>query len=71
MELKEFKETIDEMADEIGIYGEKGEIASHRFSGHVSIEGEDDFYVIKSFAYSRLPGCGCPSGIVINIEKDE
>lgn len=72
MNLKEFKERVDYLCDEIGIYGEKGFISSHKITGDVYLrDDKDNFYSITGFDLSGLPGCGCLSSLIIEIVKDE
>ena len=72
MNLKEFKERVDYLCDEIGIYGEKGFISSHKITGDVYLrDDKDNFYDIVDFDIGNLPGCRCPSSLIIEIVKDE
>lgn len=72
MNLKEFKEQVDYFCNEIGIYGDEGFISSHNIMGDVYlVDDKENYYDISDFELSRLPGCGCPSGLIINIKKDE
>lgn len=72
MDLKEFKEKIDDYSNEIGIYGDEGFIGSHDIVGSIYVEDENgDTYEVEGFDISQMGGCGCWSGIIIKVKKDE
>ena len=69
--LKAFKERFDGYCEEIGI-GEGGKIASHRIVGTIGVRcvdpDDDKDYRIVGLDVDTLPGCGCWSGITVEIE---
>lgn len=74
MYVKEFADRIATMADDIGCDGNGG-IGSHlkvRSKIFIDCINEDDDlidYEIVDLDIDVLPGCQCPSGIIIKIKK--
>ena len=70
--LKIFKEDFDKNCDEIGISSE-GYIGSHKIKGSIGISciNNNKDYKIVGLDIDRLMGCGCWSGIIIEIEEED
>lgn len=49
----------------------EGTIGSHNIVGHINIccDDADEEYEISYIEIDRLGGCGCESGITINVKK--
>ena len=71
MRVKEFADLIARCAEEIGCDGSR--IASHKLGSSVAVhctDPEDDSeYEFVGIDISRLPGCGCWDGIILQFRK--
>jgi len=70
MLVKQFAETVADLAKEIGCDG-KGGFGSHGIPSRISVycENNDEEYEFVGLEPSRLLGCGCWDGIILNIRK--
>lgn len=70
MLVKQFRNSVDALADEIGCDG-NGNIGSHKIRSQViiSCENSDDDFEFVELRPTGLPGCGCWDGIRIIIRK--
>ncbi len=70
--LKEFKEIFDTYVREIGL-NEEGNIASHKIVGTIRVRcinpENSKMYNLVGVDVDQLPGCGCWSGITLEIEE--
>jgi hypothetical protein len=74
--LRNFSQTLQRYVDEIGVMlNSEGLIASHNIKGTISVRVINDndmgaSYKIVGLDIEQLWGCGCWSGVVIEVEKE-
>jgi hypothetical protein len=73
MNLKQFKQTIDEIIDDIGGNG-IDTIGSHNIPPSINFYVDDDDcfdcdYELIEIETDRLGGCGCASGITFRLKR--
>jgi hypothetical protein len=69
--IGEFRECIDEVSKEISYDGKT--VDSHKGIPalvRVRCLNSDDEFTLVGYEVDGLPGCGCPSGITLEIRKD-
>jgi hypothetical protein len=68
--IKEFLEEINKYKDDISIDGET--VNSHKLRTRVNVSciNNEKFYTLTGVAVDYLGGCGCPSGITLEIMEE-